>query len=87
MIKDQVRPGLRVRTTTLLQRSGVFCEPKYLDNRKEGVEGIVESPSKLADGVWWVRFPHGLAPIWYFELERLEDQSGPLWEGWTDPVF
>jgi hypothetical protein len=52
---DQVKAGLRVKTTELGNTIGILVKPQYLDARREGVVGVDQShvPGHGGD-VWWV---------------------------------
>jgi hypothetical protein len=53
---NQVKTGLRVKTTELDRTAGMMINPRHLNCRRCGVTGTVEGyvPGHGGD-VWWVR--------------------------------
>jgi hypothetical protein len=53
---DQIKNGMRVKTTELGSAKGLTVKPRHLDCRKVGITGTVSGyvPGHGGD-VWWVK--------------------------------
>jgi hypothetical protein len=69
---NDVKPNLRVRTTTLGETTGMMIVPRHLDCRKEGVVGVVDQavPGHGGD-VWFVKH-EGSEDIGAYVFNELE---------------
>ena len=72
---DQIKPGIRVRTTKLRDTKGFLVKHQHLACRKAGVSGTVRGYVAGHGGdVWWVKHDDSedVGAYSYTELEAAE---------------
>ena len=88
---NEIKDGLKVRTTKLGETKGFLIAPRHLDCRKAGIAGTVSGYVAGHGGdVWWVKHDDSaeIGAYCFTELETVATPNDPKLSdggGWRGP--